>query len=125
MLVDEDAGDLKFYHAALEAQGFEGFSCTSYEAGVQCLDKESFDFVLVSQGSPAFEGRRVLERALQSDRRPAVLVVARYVHMPCYLEAMQMGAVDYLEKPVPLGALLRLVQTYVWNDRARLQGAAV
>ena len=125
LLVDEDAGDLKFYRSALEGQGFEVFAYTSYEAGVQCLEMESFDFVLVSQGSHAFEGRKVLDRALQLDRRPAVLVVARYVHMPSYLEAMQMGAVDYLEKPVPLGALLRLVQTYVWNDRARLQGAAV
>jgi DNA-binding NtrC family response regulator len=109
LLVDEDAGDLKFYRSVLEGQGFEVSSCTSYEAGVQCLEQETFDFVLVSQGSPAFEGRTVLERALQVDRRRAVLVVARCVHMPCYLEAMQIGAVDYLEKPVPPLALLRFV----------------
>jgi DNA-binding NtrC family response regulator len=124
LLVDEDAGDLNIYRSALEGQGFEVFSCTSYDAGVQCLEMESFNFVLVSQGSHAFEGRMVLDRALQFDRRRAVLVVARYVHMPCYLEAMQMGAADYLEKPIPLAALLRLVQIHARNDRARLHGVA-
>jgi FixJ family two-component response regulator len=37
---------------------------------------------------------------LQMDRHRAVLVVTRCVDMSCYLEAMQMGAVDYLEKPL-------------------------
>lgn len=124
LLVDEDTGDLKLYLLILEGQGFELFTCTSYEAGVQCLETEPFDFVLVSQGSQAFEGRRVLDRAIQLDRRRAVLVVTRCIDMGCYLEAMQMGAADYVEKPVPPAELLRFVQAHIQVDRLSMQGSA-
>jgi two-component system phosphoglycerate transport system response regulator PgtA len=124
LLVDEDTGDLKLYLLILEGQGFEVFTCASYEAAIQCLETEPFDFVLVSQGSQAFEGRRVLDRAIQLDRHRAVLVVTRSIDMGCYLEAMQMGAADYVEKPVPPAELLRFVQAHIQVDRLSMQGSA-
>jgi FixJ family two-component response regulator len=44
--------------------------------------------------------------------------------MPCYLEAMKMGAVDYREKPVPPQVLLRFARTYVQNPPAGLRRIA-
>jgi DNA-binding NtrC family response regulator len=37
--------------------------------------------------------------------------------MSCYLEAMQMGAADYLEKPVPPGDLLRFIRTHLQYEK--------
>jgi CheY-like chemotaxis protein len=121
LVVDEDADDLKLYRSVLEGFGFTLHSCTSYQAGVECLENEQFDLVLVSQGSPAFEGLKVLHRALQMDRHPAVLVVTRCVDMPCYLEAMRVGAVDYLEKPIPPNVLLQFAKACT---KARLRRIA-
>ena len=120
LLVDEDAGDLRILRLILEGQGFEVFTCPTYEAGIQCLETEPFDFVVVSQGTQAFEGRRVLDRAQQLDRRRPVLVLTRCIDMRCYLEAMQMGAIDYLEKPVPPADLLRFVQAHVASAEFRI-----
>ena len=113
LLVDEEAGDLGTLRSILEGQGFEVFTCASFEAGILCLEAEPVDFVVVSQGSHAFEGRTVLDRAMQLDRRRPVLVLTRSIDMHCYLEAMQMGAIDYLEKPVPPADLLRFVQAHI------------
>jgi len=124
LLVDEEAGDLRILRLILEGQGFEVFTCASFEAGILCLEAEPFDFVVVSQGSHAFEGRTVLDRAMQLDRRRPVLVLTRCIDMPCYLEAMQMGAIDYLEKPVPPADLLRFVRAHVQYDRLKMQGSA-
>lgn len=123
LLVDEDARDLKNYQMAFEGQGFEIRTCTSYEAGIRCLETEPFDFVLVSQGTQAFEGRTVLDRAMQLDRHRAVLVVTRSADIPCYLEAMQMGAIDYLEKPVASSDLLRFVRAHVASAQFKVRGA--
>ena len=122
LLVDEDAGDLRILRLILEGQGFEVSTCPTYEAGLQCLETEPFDFVVVSQGTRAFEGRKVLDRATQWDRHRPVLVVTRCIDMHCYLEAMQMGAIDYLEKPVPPADLLRFVRGQVQYDRHNMQG---
>jgi len=124
LLVDEEAGDLRILRLILEGQGFEVSTCTTFEAGIQCLNAETFDFVVVSQGSQAFEGRRVLDRAMQLDRHRPVLVVTRCIEMPCYLEAMQMGAIDYLEKPVPPADLLRFVRAHTANSEHRYRGTA-
>jgi DNA-binding response OmpR family regulator len=123
LLVDEEAGDLRMLRLTLEGQGFEVFTCTSYEAGILRLEAEPFDFVVVSQGTQAFEGRTVLDRAMQLDRRRPVLVLTRCISMQCYLEAMQMGAIDYLEKPVPPADLLRFVRAHVASAESRVRGA--
>jgi DNA-binding NtrC family response regulator len=112
LLVDEEASDLRALRLILEGQGFEVSTCTTFESAIQCLETGAFDFVVVSQGTQAFEGRKVLDRAMQLDRRRPVLVVTRCMDMPCYLEAMQMGAIDYLEKPVPPTDLLRFVRAH-------------
>jgi DNA-binding NtrC family response regulator len=82
------------------------------------LDLGGFDFIIVSQGSADFEGRGVLERATEIDRRLPVLVVARCLDMHCYLEAIQLGAVDYLAEPVPAAELDRLVANHSRLRRA-------
>jgi DNA-binding response OmpR family regulator len=109
LLVDEEAGDLGSLCKALEGQGLQVFTCATYKAGIQCLETEPFDVVVVSQGTPAFEGRGVLDRSQQQDRHRPVLVLTRCIDMRCYLEAMQMGASDYLEKPVSPADLLQFV----------------
>jgi len=123
LLVDEDAGDLRILRLILEGQGFEVLTRTTYEDAIRCLEAEPFDFVVVSQGTRAFEGRRVLDRATQLDRHLPVLVVTRSIDMHCYLEAMQMGAIDYLEKPVPPADLLRSVRGHVQYDRLQMRGS--
>jgi DNA-binding NtrC family response regulator len=124
LLVDENVSDLRVLCLVLEGQGFEVLACTTYAAGLQSLETTPFDFVVVSQGTQAFEGREVLDRALQLDPHRAVLVITRCIDMRCYLEAMQMGAVDYLEKPVPPADLVRFVRAHVHYDRLKMQGQA-
>ena len=75
-------------------------SISSYVQGADCLVFEDFDLIIVNQGSSNFEGRRVLARAIERNRRTPVLVVTRSIEMSCYLEAIQSGAVDYIEKPL-------------------------
>jgi DNA-binding NtrC family response regulator len=75
--------------------------CNSVAGAIEALEAENVSFVIVSQGSRAFEGRQVLERSLQLHPNAPVLVVARVLDMHCYLEAMDLGASDYLERPDP------------------------
>ncbi len=124
LLVDEDEGDLRIVRLILEGQGYEVFTCTTYEAGLRCLEAMNFDFVVVSQGSQAFEGRKVLGRALQLNPYRPVLVLTRCLDMPSYLEAMQMGAIDYLKKPVPPAELLRYVRGHIQNNRQKFRETA-
>lgn len=111
LIVDEDAADLVYYRTVLQRAGCAVVTCNSYDEALDCLGAEHFDLIVLSQGSSAFEGRRVLEKVMAMDRAGQVLVVARVLNMSCYLEAMQLGARDYLEEPVPEHDMIRAAET--------------
>jgi two-component system, NtrC family, response regulator AtoC len=113
LLVDGESHDRERYGQALRGKGFVIDLCSSYQEAARCLERENYDFVIVDQGSPAFEGRGVLERSVTRDRGVPVLVITRYHDMACYVEAMQLGAVDYLEKPIALDDLIWAIETHL------------
>jgi DNA-binding NtrC family response regulator len=112
LVVDHDRKDLQDYTWVLRRLGFEVRPFTNYQEAYRCLEVETPDFVFVNQGSAAFEARDVVERALARDRRTPVVVLAQSLDMSCYLEAMQLGAVDYVEKPLAPSDMEHLVTTH-------------
>lgn len=113
LVIEDDPRDRAFYCRVLQGHGFEVDACGSVAEGVRLLERDHYDFVLLEQGSHAFEGRLILERVLAIDRYLPTVVLTRCVDMECYLEAMQMGAVDYLEKPLSELEVLRVVETHL------------
>jgi two-component system, NtrC family, response regulator GlrR len=101
LLVNDDPGEVPAYAGKIAALGFDVETCDSYDEGARRIASDNFDFVIVGQGTAAFEGRRVLESAMHLHRHIPILVVARSLNLPNYLEAMGLGAVDYLERPQP------------------------
>ena len=113
LLVEPDPRDRQYYSSILQQQGLEVCACTSYNEGERSLSDGPVDFVVINQGSRAFEGRPLLEHVLMIDRHIPVVVLTRSVDMSCYLDSMQMGAVDYLEKPLSPEQVVRVIETHL------------
>ena len=113
LMVLDEPESLDHYSELLRTLGYEVLACTSYGEALGMLQNGEFDLVTVGQGSTSFEGKDVLMRALEIDRRRPVLVLARNSDMENYLEAMQLGAVDYLEMPVPQEEFMRVLRTHL------------
>jgi CheY-like chemotaxis protein len=96
LLVDEDLEQLGFVQGIIQGIGYSVQACNSYIEGLCQLVSGAFDIIVVGQGSRNFEGRCMLEGATEFNRRLPVVVVAQHLEMECYLEAMQLEAVDYL-----------------------------
>jgi DNA-binding response OmpR family regulator len=111
LIVDDNFDDLRTLGAILDHRGYEVRTCASYTQGASLAAAQHYDFVVVSQGGPNFEGQAVVKQTL--NQHTPVLVVTRCIEMACYLEAMQLGALDYLEKPVPAEFLLREIETHL------------
>jgi two-component system response regulator (stage 0 sporulation protein F) len=101
LLTLEEPHQLEVYGNLLCDKGYETLMCLSPCEGMSFLEAKAVSMVIVSQGTPAFEGRPILERSRQLHPTVPVLVVARVVSMHCYLEAMDLGAFDYFELPEP------------------------
>lgn len=118
LLVDEDPRDRDHYRRILHDSGFAVKTSSDFAEGQRLLDREKFDGVVVSQGGPDFKGRTVLEDSVAKDRYRPVVVLSRYHDVGCYLEAMQLGAVDYLEKPLSAIEIVRALTTHLHSKNA-------
>lgn len=113
LLVDPEVQDRERNTRYLRDRGFVVCACGSYEEGAQSLKGKYFDMVIVDQGGPAFEGEFVLQLSMARNRNVPVLVLTRHRNRASYLEAMQMGAVDYLEKPLTQEILMWTIETHL------------
>lgn len=113
LIVIEEPESLVCHSNLLQSLGYRVFACGSYSEGFAILQREAFDLITIGQGGKAFEGKKLVTRALGLDRSTPVLVLARNSDINNYLEAMQLGAVDYLEMPVPREEFARVLRTHL------------
>jgi len=119
LVVDQDRMDLHAYADVLRNLGFEVNPFGNCREALRWLDEASVDFVFVSQGVGSPDWREVVERTVARDRHTPVVVTTRKLDVGCYLEAMYLGATDYVEKPLPPAQIERLVTTFLRPHAAK------
>ena len=113
LLVDEDPSDIRYYYGILRALGHDVVVSESYPEALSLLEQGNYDLVIVAQGGPSFEGRPVAAKALEVNPEIPVLVVARTLDIDCYLEAIEMGVGDYLERCAAPRDFMRAVDNHL------------
>jgi len=104
--------------------GYAVKSFLNYPEAEGCLEHEDFDFVILNQGGPVFEAHRLVALVLARNRNTPVVVVTRCLEMKSYLEAMQLGAADYLEKPVTPAEFERTVMMHCQPRQGEISAQA-
>lgn len=112
LIVDDDPADLDYHAQLLQGQGHEVLACPSYAIGAELAERGGFDFAVIAQGS-AFEGRAVIQRLIAHHPQMPFIVCARSKQMWHYLESMNLGALDYLEKPTHPAEIRRILRGYL------------
>lgn len=120
LLVDPDPGDLAYYGLILAAAACDVRAGASYDAALSALTFEQFDMILVHQGGHNFEGKIILQRANEIACQIPVVVLTRFGDTSCCLEAMELGAVDYLEEPVKITDLVQMLRTHLGSTASWL-----
>ncbi|MCB9377859.1 MAG: sigma-54-dependent Fis family transcriptional regulator [Holophagales bacterium] len=114
VLLVEDRDSLRRMLArALEEAGHEAEAVDGVEAARGALAVGGFDLVLTDLMLPAGSGLDVLAAARAVDPALPVVVMTAYGTVSAAVEAMKLGATDFLEKPVSIDRLERLVAELV------------
>jgi two-component system response regulator FixJ len=90
----------------------EGYLVDCYASGDALLsdgDLAAVDAVLLDMEMPGANGLDTLRALAGRDERPCVLVTSRHGDIGLAVEAMKLGAIDFLEKPVPRAALIAAI----------------
>jgi CheY-like chemotaxis protein len=113
LLVDDDPVDLAYYREILGRAGCTVTACDSHLEALLRLEEQPFDMVLVNQGSDRFVWRCVVDSAAGPEHDTPVVVLTHSRDMVCYFEALNLGAADYLEKPLTGPQLLQAFEPHL------------
>ncbi len=117
ILLVEDRDSLRRLLArALADDGYEVAAASTGGEAVRLLGERPFDLVLTDLKLPDRSGLEVLAASRQAQPRVPVVVLTGYGSIGAAVEAMKLGAHDFLEKPLELPDLARLVATAIGGE---------
>ena len=121
LVVDDDPQIHRFLAPALDAAGYEPDRAETGAAALAKIATRAPDAVILDLGLPDMDGKTTLERARAFYDGPILILSARDRALE-KIEALDLGAVDYVEKPFHVGELLARLRVAL-RQRLRQQGA--
>jgi two-component system, OmpR family, KDP operon response regulator KdpE len=120
LVIDDEAAILRFLKPALEANNYEMTSAGTVAEGLKRIAGEAPDIVLLDLGLPDGDGKEVIRRAREWSDLPIIVLSARERETE-KINALDLGADDYVNKPFNVGELLARMRTAL---RHRMQRKA-
>ena len=99
LVVDDEPLMREFVGETLKRMGCEIKFASEGTAAVRMLEKETFDLIFTDMKLPKLSGLEVLSRAKNVQPDTDVVVMTAYGTVETAVEAMKLGACDYLLKP--------------------------
>lgn len=100
LIVDDDNDILLFLGDRLNALGYDVVTATNGLEGIQVLQRQSVDGVLLDLMMPVMGGIAMLEKLSNPSLTLPIIVMSATDHRSELLEAIMKGAMDFLIKPV-------------------------
>lgn len=105
LVVDDEPQIHRFLGPALDAAGYEPVRADTGAAGLKEIARKAPDAVVLDLGLPDQDGKETLEKARAFYRGPIIVLSARDKETE-KIDALDLGADDYVEKPFGVGELL-------------------
>jgi two-component system response regulator PilR (NtrC family) len=119
LVVDDEQSMRDLLAIMLRQGGYHVSLADGGEAAIEALQAETFDLVITDLRMRKVDGLAVLRAAREYSPRTVVLVVTAYASTETAIEAMKLGAYDYVTKPFKLDELKVTVANAL--ERRRLQ----
>jgi DNA-binding NtrC family response regulator len=122
LLVDDEERILKTLGRALRDEGHDVYVTSSAKKAQTLLSERSFDLMVVDNRMPEVSGLELIREISKSSpesERPEVLMMTAHATVESAIEAMKLGAFDYLQKPFEVEELLVVVGKALSHRRLR------
>ena len=110
LLVDDDVEFLNTLSERMRTRGMEVSTSSSGIEALEKVEKEAYDVIILDLMMPGVDGLEALK--ILKAKRPELQVILLTGHATVEkgIEAMKLGAMDFLEKPVDLSLLTEKIK---------------
>ena len=122
LIADDEERILRALARALRQEGHDVAEASSGRAAERLLSERAFDAVVVDNIMPDLTGLDLIRHLVQHvapGERPQVVLMTAHATVESAIEAMKLGALDYLQKPFEIDELLVVVRRAVELQRLR------
>lgn len=116
LVVEDERSIAHFISAILNTNGYEALQAVSGTEALSMISSHCPDLIILDLGLPDMDGLKVLRSLREWSSLPVVVVSAR-AHERDKVEALDLGADDYLTKPFGTDELLARVRTAIRHTR--------
>ncbi len=123
LAVDDQRYFRELVEDLLSEEGWETQTASSGEEAIRILEQSTFDVILTDLVMPGMDGCDLVHRIKERDPEQDVIVVTGVVDVKTAVDAMRLGASDYLLKPFDRVTLIRSVENLMQRRRLRAEHA--
>ncbi len=110
LVIDDESLMREFISESLTSQGYDVDSANNGVKALEMMEDETYDLVLTDYKMPKITGMDVLKKALEKMPDSKVVIMTAYGTIEKAVEAMKIGAFDYITKPFGVEEILHLVK---------------
>lgn len=119
LVVDDSQAVRENLRELLTDEGYEVDACADGEIALQLLQEKAYDVVLTDLFMPKVDGMAVLKYLVDHAPQTICIIITGYGTIQNAVDAMRLGAFDYLCKPVEAKELLVVLQRALEHRRLR------
>jgi len=123
LLVDDETKILNALAQALRAESHEVVATASPREAQKLLAQRMFDLLVIDNLMPDLTGLDLIRElhAANAAERPQIVMMTAHATIESAIEAMKLGAFDYLQKPFEVDELLVVASRALDHQRLRTQ----
>ena len=106
LLVDDEIDFLEVMSQRMKARGLDITTAESAEQAISVIEKKSFDAVIMDFQMPGMNGMEALKIIKNNKPEMQVILLTAYATIEKTVEVIKAGAMDLLEKPADIDALI-------------------
>ena len=110
LIVDDELSMREFLSILVEREGYEAFVAAHAEDALLLLENNLFDLVISDVQMPGLNGIELLARIKSMAPETAVLMMTAFTAAEQAVEAMKLGAYDYISKPFKVEEIKVLIR---------------
>ncbi len=109
LLVDDEEEFVENLSQRLEIRGLKVTAATRGEDAVSLADNQNFDAIVLDLAMPGMGGLETLKKIREKHPDAEIIILTGHGSVKSSVEAMKLGAEDFLEKPVDINDLLEKI----------------
>lgn len=100
LVVDDDVTSVAIMRKVLEDSGHEVVSVSDGKAALNRIEKYKFDVMVTDFNMPGMNGIDLTKEVLEKESDMIVILITAFFTIKSVVEAVKLGAYDYLTKPI-------------------------